>query len=232
MATENGSIGHCPQCGPDRYCEIAADYPEEYDDSDNGIWGRTDHRILKCRGCGTVFHQTTSISTENVDYVVNQVTGEEEVVPIERIQHWPAPIRREKPDWVDDIGGIMTVNIDIWYLLNDLYEALNADLRVPAAIAVRTAFDAASAQLGVNPDLSFKKKLNKLQSDGQIGPEEHAALSVLVDAGSAAAHRGWRPAPTELLTMVSILEAFLLRTIILPAEAKGMQQSIPKRGNP
>ena len=42
-------------------------------------------------------------------------------------------------------------------LLAEMYAALDADLRVLAAIAARTVFDRASELLGVNPAMSFQE---------------------------------------------------------------------------
>jgi hypothetical protein len=54
-------------------------------------------------------------------------------------------------------------------------------------------------------------------------------LSILTDAGSAAAHRGWRPKPHELDTMILIVESFLHRTFVIGDAAKQLKASIPAK---
>ncbi len=52
---------------------------------------------------------------------------------------------------------------------------------------------------------------------------------VLVDAGSAAAHRGWRPKPEELNTMMDVVETFLHRSFILDEGIKKLKAAIPPK---
>ena len=65
--------------------------------------------------------------------------------------------------------------------------------------------------------------------DGHIGSTEKASLDVLTDAGSAAAHRGWKPMLKQLDTLSSIIEQFVYRTFVLNLEAKSVKMSIPSR---
>jgi hypothetical protein len=102
-------------------------------------------------------------------------------------------------------------------------------INVLSAIGIRTVFDRASELLGVEPNKGFAQKLDDLLAQGKIGVDEKATLNVLTDAGSAAAHRGWRPTPEELGTMISIIEAFLYRTFLLGEDAKRLRDAIPSR---
>jgi hypothetical protein len=89
---------------------------------------------------------------------------------------------------------------------------------------LRTAFDRASELLGVDPAKKFAEKLTDLVSCGNIGSSEKDTLDTLTDAAGAAAHRGWKPNPKELNTMMDIIEAFLYRTFILADAAKSLQR--------
>src|SRR5438874_868421 len=113
--------------------------------------------------------------------------------------YWPSEIARPRPNWLD---ALHDRDISLGLLLNEMYTALDSDLRVLAAIGARTAFDRASELLGVNPAIRFQEKLNSLGASGKISLDEEKTLEVLVNAGSAAAHRGWRPKPEELNTML------------------------------
>jgi hypothetical protein len=106
--------------------------------------------------------------------------------------------------------------------------ALNNDLRILAAIGARTAFDHSSEKLGVDASLPFNKKLDELLKLGKISSDERQTLEVLVEAGSAAAHRGWRPKPAEINTMMDPLEAFLHRAF-LGDEIKTLKAAVPPR---
>jgi hypothetical protein len=111
----------------------------------------------------------------------------------------------------------------------EMYDALAGDLRVLAAIAARTVFDRSSEFLGVDPALTFSQKLDKLGGDGKIGVDEHNILEVLVDAGSAAAHRAWRPSTAELGTMIDVVESFLQRSFVLGDGIKKLKASVPPK---
>jgi len=71
--------------------------------------------------------------------------------------------------------------------------------------------------------------LDELTAQGKISADDKEVLAVLTDAGSAAAHRGWRPKPRELDAMVMIIENFLLRTFIVGDAAKQLKAGIPAK---
>jgi hypothetical protein len=48
-----------------------------------------------------------------------------------------------------------------------------------------------------------------------------------VDAGSAAAHRGWRPNHEELNTMIDVVESFLHRSFIVGDGIKKLKAAVP-----
>lgn len=218
--------GHCPRCGPDRFGDIVAEHRETFSDDINGIWGRTDYRIIRCRGCGEVYYQSAEIFSEDVNYEWDEEAKEHRPYTPERVSHWPVPTKRAAPQWT----GALQFSYDrLSNLLDDVYGCLNAGLPIPAVIAVRTTFDAASELLEVDPAISFAEKLVALQAQGHIGRGECQALEVLTDAGGAAAHRGWKPKAAQLDTIISILEAFLHRTFVLTAEAAALKADIPPK---
>lgn len=217
--------GHCPQCGPNKFADVVGEHLER-DDDESGMWFHADYRILKCRGCGTPYFQKSTMFSEDMDHRENAWTGEWESYVPATITHWPSPLRREQPVW---LGTISSQDVGLADLMSDVYGALDADLRVPAAIALRTVFDRSSELLGVDPAITFAEKLTELLQQGKISGDERAILETLTDAGNAAAHRGWRPSLSELDTMASIVESFLHRTFVLGDAANKLKASIPPR---
>ena len=201
--TEDPIKGHCPECGPDRFADVVGHHQEKLDDDEVGIWSVTDYRILQCRGCLTAYFQTDYIFSEDIDYKETASGAWEPYLP-HKITHYTSPVKRAMPEWAMGLDVLDDVLGD---LFTDIYGALNADLRVPAAVAIRTVFDRASELLGVDPAVTFSQKLQALADQGKIGADEKASLDVLADAGSAAAHRGWKPKPRELDTLVLLIEA-------------------------
>jgi hypothetical protein len=221
--------GHCPTCNAHRNAQVLAEHEQAQEPTeepfDPTLRGDA-YRILKCAGCDTVYFQRESLQIlddsdlsfaelkEHIDYF-----REHDQVLYEDASYWPLP-QRERPDWHKLPDVVLTK------LLDSVYTALEQDLRVLAAIGMRTVFDRASEYLGIEPYKSFDKKLDQLLHEGHIGASEKERLDVLTDAGSAAAHRAWEPDLQQLNTLAKIMEHFL-QSIILKAEAGTLKLAIP-----
>lgn len=225
--------GHCPRCGADRWADVIARHKEEWSEPEIAVWVATEFRILKCRGCEVVYIQKHQSGSEYYSLEENPFTGEQDTVERPFVTHWPIPTRRKKPDWLSEniLGLSRLTDPDLQRLLGEVYSALDSELSVLAAIGIRTSFDRASELLGIDPERTFNEKLAALQMGGHIGTKEQEILTALTDAGSAAAHRGWRPSSQELGTMMEIIEGFLHRSFILDSEAKKLKTMVPKRVN-
>jgi hypothetical protein len=230
----NGTVkGHCPKCGPDRNAEVKGEYVSGFED--DGFWATHKRRILVCLGCEAAYFQIETTTSEDVEW---QVDDSGISVPSFKphFRHFPSPIKREQPQWAQNFEaekllaelGVSQTG-DLWRLFDDVYDCLNADLRIPAAIAIRTTFDKATEFVGIDPSLSFAKKLDALLDRGRISEDEREILEILVDAGSAAAHRGWRPTADELETLTTLIESFLHRTFVILEAARKLKDGIPQR---
>lgn len=221
--------GHCPHCGPGRRADVVGHYQRRNNDEENGVWSEIDYRILRCRGCEGAYFQTDEVVSDYPDVSFNLRTREYEDHTPHKITYWPAPSKRKKPDWS---SKLFAVDNDLNSLFDDVYVALNNDLRVLSAIGIRTAFDRASELLNVDPAKNFAEKLKDLVKLGKIGESERGTLAILTDAGSAAAHRGWKPEPKQLGTMMGIIEAFLYRNFVLDPEVKSLKKYVPPKQKP
>jgi hypothetical protein len=217
--------GHCPNCGPARFADVVAEYTDREDvDDELGLWAETMSRILQCGGCKSVYFQEVFISSEDHNSNIRP-DGHLITRYNEHITYYPAPAKRKRPDWLT----ILDIELGLYDLLGETYNALDVDARVLAATGARTIFDRASELLKIDPNLSFKEKLDLLHQQGHIGAAERGHLDLLTDAGSAAAHRGWKPSPAQLNTVMSIVEAFIYRNFVLDAEVKKLKKQIPLR---
>jgi hypothetical protein len=173
---------HCRRCRGERNCNVRGCYIEP---PGSGIvrWERAWY-ILECRGCDLVFVQTVWPPNTQID--------EEQY-----IEYWPALAKREAPEWVET----MWRKRSLWSIslaLREIYRALDNDLPRLAAIGVRMIFDMAAELLQIEERLTFKQKLEALQSKGHIKPSDMAPLDILVEAGNASVHRGWIPSADDL----------------------------------
>ena len=212
-------LAHCPKCNGDRAADIVGEYSETF--NSEVYDANTLYRILKCRGCEHVHFQTASTNSEEVDYSYDH-EGQTVTEYLETIRYFPPIDKRPRPEWT---RSHKSYSMAMEHLLDEAYEALKADLPIVAAIALRTVFDAATEVLGISKDLSFKGKLDHLVSSGKIDGVQRDTLDALTDAGSAAAHRGWKPTEQELDTMFTIMERFLYRAFVTSTE----QQELAKR---
>lgn len=214
--------GHCPRCGPGRKAHVRAKHVVNWSGED-GTASQDTGMILECCGCETVYFRRDFWFSEWVEIIEDPLTGQPRAEGGVETSYWPAPVRRSRPEWLEKIDR------DLGKLLTEMYSALDNDLGVLAAIAARTVFDRASQLLGVDAAASFKDKLDRLNADGKISSDEEGILEVLVDAGSAAAHRGWRPEVDELSTMIEVIELFLHRSFIVSGGIKKLKASVPAK---
>jgi hypothetical protein len=232
--TKVGSVlkTYCSSCQGDRNCEVKGHYGKLDEHDEAPISWRTDWYVLECRGCEYVFVQT--VATNSEDYVYDVLpSGEEVREHIETVETWPSRSKRPIPDWfnhsyietdIKNTGSLASA-------LKELYGALDADLSVLASIGIRTSFDIASELLGIDPGLTFKEKLDALVTSNFIMEAEKESIKILVDAGSASAHRGWKPSPGDLEALMNSLEDFIYSTMVFPAQKRTREAKLSEMKN-
>lgn len=214
--------GHCPTCGGSKNAEVAATHRQRWDDDDAMIWAEDTYNILKCCGCDTVYVQHEHVFSEDLDYRQGP-DGAWEQYSNPVVTYWPAPAKRSRPEWLDDLE-----DDSLRAVLAEVYGALDSDHRILAAIGARTALDRAMTLLGATED-SFPGKLNELKDKGIVSEHEKENVLVLTDAGSASAHRAWQPTPENVATVMSGVESFLHRTMVFGKEISKVRKDIPPR---
>ncbi len=218
--------GHCPDCVKTQRAFVRGKHSTSWEAPDVGVSGWTNYLIMECCGCERVFFKTEDYFSEDVDVIFNPKTGEHEHVYLAKESHWPNPITRKEPEWLDKIRAD---HPELVRMLKEVYAALNSNLPVLAAAGMRTAFEQATVLLGVDPNLPFIKKTTELQTKGLIGLTEREGLETLVDGGNAAAHRAWRPSDKQLMTMIDRLESFLYGVLVLHPEVIELKKQIPAK---
>ena len=217
---------HCPNCGPDRWAVVVGYYAKHDEDDESGIWFHTDHRLLQCPACEEVYHQTVSVFSEDLHPVHGSDGTEWEYDKV--IRHWPEvpQIAKKKPDWIPKLAARDLILED---LMESVYKALNSGLPLFSVIGVRTLLDRATEVLQIDPAKTFAEKLSDLEAGGFIGQTEKDILSITIDAGSAAAHRGWKPSDEQLALLLDTIEGFLYRVFILRDDVTKLKAAIPPK---
>lgn len=227
--TETVRKAHCGMCGGERNCEIRGRWGQS--GGDQHFQWHTDWYILECRGCEHVFVQTASTNSEDIDHYYNEA-GEWDQIHPETTAYWPALGARKRPDWFGPSGAEVPNLGSLDAALSELYGALDADLSFLSGIGIRTCFDVASELLGADPRLNFNQKLDALVQGGHIGAVDRGRLAALVDAGSASAHRGWKPSNSDLNTMMDVLEHFIAQAFVEPHRRKQLDEKVGKLAVP
>jgi hypothetical protein len=218
----------CADCGGLRNCEIRGEAVESWEDAGGMVWGRTSWYILQCRGCDHMFCHTVKIFSEEYDHEWDPATQEDVLVYDETVAYWPAVLKRKPPDWFSPMGFVGDKDNILHGAMRELYVALENDLTRLAAAGVRTAFDIASELLGVDPQITFKEKLDTLVRTNRISILDRESLETLTEAGSASIHRGWVPDASDLSTMVDLLEHFVQSTFVAPALKRKLDEKTAK----
>ena len=225
-----GSImkAHCPFCDGSRNCRVEGYFKKPGSDEEYGIWFYIYYYLLVCQGCSNAFLQIEERYSEEF---LDSIDVDDEYLEdnATTIKTWPSPLKRKIPERFKKYEDHIYNNYSklLGYMLVEVYEAYENDLLILASGGIRTCFDIVSTSLGIDPNLSFTKKLEKLRDGGHVTEIEKDILTVLVEAGNASAHRGWCPQSQDISILLNILENFIENTIIKPIEKKILEEMAP-----
>lgn len=127
------------------------------------------------------------------------------------------------PDWLTKLPDTAQV------LMREVHLAMGAELYALSAMGIRAVVDVISVDLLAGDAGSFSAKVDGLAKAGHLSPSQHNALNVVVDAGNAAAHRGFVPTRDAAQAMLDALEVVLKTAYVLPGAAQSLQAMTPKR---
>lgn len=200
----------CRSCHHDTKHVVVA-FRETYDEQeveDYGVisWHDT-WRMLACCGCDTVTLKFDSTFSE---------TGETKTT------FYPPMSARRRPNWHSSLPkGLKD-------LLDEVYSALNSDNRRLAAMGARAALDILLADK-IGDRGTFSQRLDQLEVQGFVGRRNKEILVAALDAGSAAAHRGFQPSAGDLGHVMDIVENVLHATYGLESAAAELRKITPAR---
>lgn len=172
---------------------------------------RDNYEMLECLGCGTVCLREIKWWSEEPDDAV--------------IIYYPPPVARRIPAWYSRLP------LELGRLLHEIYSALHADSRCLVLMGARAALDMVLVA-SVGDVGSFKEKLKGLEESGFIGAKNRDCLEAALDAGSAAAHRGYLPEPVDLNRVMDIIENLIQATHVLGHDAVELRKRTPQRQKP
>ena len=86
----------------------------------------------------------------------------------------------------------------------------------------------AAEALGVDGAQTFERKVEDLLTRRLIRDSEKEHVDILINAGSAAAHRAWKPQLLELDILMGILEDFIFNNFVAPGREKARGEKIER----
>jgi len=165
------------------------------------------YEMLECSGCESVTLRHTHLFSEGPD---------------PPISYYPPRIARPVPRWRRQLPH------DLGSLTDEVYSALHADSRRLGLMGARTIVDMVLLHK-VGDAGTFSWKLKKFEDLGFVGRRDREILEAALDAGSAAAHRGYRPKPEQLDQVMDIVEHLLEAVYVLDSAAAALRKSTPAR---
>lgn len=220
---------HCPTCDRETNSHIhgAFDQPWDHTDGENSTNGQVDHKLLQCLGCDTVFYYRSSWDSEDWDHDYDPRTRETVTYYPSRIETYPKPDpSNEGAKWANDLHKI---DWPLNNIMGEMYKAAEGGSYILASVGLRTALDRAMEILGIDPGHYLVEKLASLKERGFIGPSEHETLSVVAEAGNAAAHQAWSPGREEFAQLLVVLEQFIYRNVVIGQKALAVKNNIPAK---
>ncbi|MGV1873619.1 DUF4145 domain-containing protein [Agrobacterium rosae] len=218
----------CPFCNGKRSCRLRGEAKTTYrydHGGGNETNGGATYSLLQCLGCDGVFYEDKSWSDQHED-VEYGPDGQHYWVPIYEYDIYPKPDSQIRPKWFEELSS---KDWQLHRILYEVYNAIDQGSHILAAVGLRTTLDRATEKIGIDPAITFEEKLDALISLGLVGNTERAILEVIIDAGSAAAHRGWQPNRVSVLKLLTAVEAFLHRAFIVGDDALSVKASIPQK---
>lgn len=134
---------------------------------------------------------------------------------------FPGKVNRIPPSW---IFGLEKKYIE---LLSEVYSAFNNNLFRLTSMGIRTLFDMLMTEK-ISDQGTFKKNIDKFAVEGYLNTPQKKLLETIIEAGHAAAHRGYKASKDTLTTLLEISE-HLLQTEVLENKSKVIHKQIPKR---
>lgn len=221
----------CPRCARETTCEIRCEFKHAWDDDVYPVHGCDRYYVLQCCGCELVFFEVSQWCSEDVDIVLNPMTGREELDTFPTIRTFSTlSVERPPQGWEDMVNRLQAVDVQLGRIMEETYGAQHAGLLILASVGLRTAFDRSTELLKVDPGHTLEEKVTALLAKGAIGDDEAELLRVVVGAGNAAAHRGWTPTPVDFQVLLGALEDFLRRKVLGTDTAiRTIAESLPPR---
>ncbi|WP_162652146.1 DUF5655 domain-containing protein [Lentilitoribacter sp. Alg239-R112] len=179
--------------------------------------------IIECCGCEHLALVKKTHFSEDVEYSYHPVTREEIIEPIWQETIYPPVTYRRPPPWFEDLPDDTLREIS-----EEIYKSLQSESLYLATFGSRTLIDRLIV-LTVGDQGNFRNGLRKLEDEGMLSVHESDILKPVLEAGNAAAHRGWSPNKDQIEIILNTVENLILRLLVLPKLSEELDDAVPSR---
>jgi len=173
------------------------------------VW-HTTHELRVCRGCETAALRVVQTSSEYMG---------------RKVEFYPPHEVWEKPNWLHQLSEPSLKGIR--ELLDEVYGAVTLGNRRLALMGCRAVSERLMTKR-VGDLGTFKLQLAAMLDQGHISQKDHDALDAAINAGSAAAHRGYCPKP-DILDMVLGITERLVQSEFVDGHRDAIASTTPPR---
>ncbi|MDQ7018328.1 MAG: DUF5655 domain-containing protein [Robiginitomaculum sp.] len=193
-------------------------------DDDGDLWYKQTLLIIECCGCENLALVKKTLFSEDVCHFNDPDTGALDADEQWKEVIYPPVTYRNPPPWFEDLPD-PTLRV----ISDEIYKSLQTGSHYLATFGSRTLIDRLIV-LTVGDKGNFPKGLQALQNEGMLSSHERDILNPVVDAGNAAAHRGWAPTKEQLAIILDTVEGLIHRLLVLPKMAEELEEAVPSRG--
>ncbi len=179
---------------------------ESYD-GDSAIWWDTSFDVLQCCGCREVVLRRTYMFSEYEEA---------------EVRYFPPRVSRHSPEWANELPW------ELKSVLDEIYRSLDANNRRLPMMGARTLVDMMIVEK-VGDLGTFAMGLKALEESGFVSSKNREVLEAVLDAGSAAAHRGHAAKKENVNSTMDIVENMLQAVYLLHDAAQKLKECTPPR---
>lgn len=173
--------------------------------------------ILSCRGCKEICVKERLFE--------GSTFGDVEKSP-SRIIFTPPRLWRRPPRWLADLEP---QDPDLMGLLEEVYSAAHTGQVRLLSMGIRSVLDRMMTMALDGNVSSFREKLKEMVAKGHLAAEQASNIEIIIDAGSASAHRGFKPARELLEEMLNVMESLVRERYISGPMLQTAKVNIPPR---
>jgi len=213
----------CNKCGKKTNHEILCSVSK--DGADGEVSWSTEYGTLECGGCGEITFRKRYYFSEWDERAVGGKDNVEETL-------FPPRLFRQRPIWIGDLPEPLRS------VLDEVYIALQNHMRSLSTAGIRTVLDAILVDK-VGDKGTFADKLKVFEQRSFVDETEYERLTIALETGHAAVHRGFVPDEDDLIVVMDILEPLIEKLYVLDKrnqemldKARTLQGKIPPKKKP